>query len=253
MQHRGCDVAHIGQPHWPWDGVVSDADQAVCRAAGYGRRSRFTGTAALLIVDMTYAFVGLRAPIHTSIAEYPNSCGEAAWDAVDAVRQLLDAARRAGAPVAYTVDVSATESSVDSVWRNKQQPALRRRADETEIVHEIRPLPGDIVVTKTRPSGFFGTDLLQQLRDRGVRTLVVCGGTTSGCVRATVVDAFSHGFNVAVALDGVFDRVVTSHAVNLFDLNAKYCDVLQQSDALGILTGRPAASPEIRPTQQSRK
>lgn len=237
MRRAGGDTSGTSTRRWPWDGIVSEEEQAICWTAGYGRRTRFSGTSALLIVDVTYAFVGLQEPIHTSISTYPNSCGEIAWKAVHAIQELLATARQHGSPVAYTVDVSSREPVSEGVWRNKQQHTVDRRPDETEIVAEVRPQPGDIVVTKTRPSGFFGTDLLQQLRKRGVQNVVICGGTTSGCIRATAVDAFSHGFSVAVALDGVFDRSPTSHAVNLFDLNTKYGDVLRQSEALCLLAG----------------
>jgi maleamate amidohydrolase len=116
------------------------------------------------------------------------------------------------------------------------------RSDETEIVAELAPEADDIVVSKTRPSGFFGTDLVDRLRDLGVRDVVVCGGTTSGCVRATVVDAFSHGFGVAVAQDAVFDRSATSHAVTLFDINEKYGDVVPLTAATRLLNGVAAVN-----------
>jgi maleamate amidohydrolase len=226
----------------PWDGVVAPDDVAALRAAGYGGRTRFGGAPALLVVDATYGFVGVRAPLADSVREYPDSCGEAAWLAVDANAVLIAAARAAGAPVAYTVDVSSAAVPADDVWRHKRAADRPRRSDETEIVAELAPEADDIVVSKTRPSGFFGTDLVDRLRDLGVRDVVVCGGTTSGCVRATVVDAFSHGFGVAVAQDAVFDRSATSHAVTLFDINEKYGDVVPLTAATRLLNGVAAVN-----------
>jgi nicotinamidase-related amidase len=101
-----------------------------------------------------------------------------------------------------------------------------------EIVKEIAPAPADIVVHKPKPSGFFGTPLQSVLNDYGVDTLLVTGGSTSGCVRATVVDAFSFNYFVAVVEEGTFDRIQLSHKANLLDMNIKYADVMN-AEAVG--------------------
>ena len=109
-----------------------------------------------------------------------------------------------------------------------------------EIVKEIAPAPADIVIHKPKPSGFFGTPLQSVLNDYGVDTLLVTGGSTSGCVRATVVDAFSLNYFVAVVEEGTFDRIQLSHKANLLDMNIKYADVMN-ADAVGrYLDGLPA-------------
>ena len=110
-------------------------------------------------------------------------------------------------------------------------------SDSNEVVAEIAPLPDEPVLPKTKPSLFHGTPLLDLLVADGIDSLVVTGGTTSGCVRATVVDAFSHNLAVLVAEDGVFDRGELSHAVNLFDMDEKYADVLPAAEIADWLRG----------------
>ena len=107
-----------------------------------------------------------------------------------------------------------------------------REAAGNEIVAEVAPEPRDIVVVKAKPSGFFGTPLLSYLIYLKVDTLLVCGVSTSGCVRATVTDAFSNNFRVGLIEDGCFDRTEAAHAINLFDLNAKYADVVSSAEVL---------------------
>lgn len=100
------------------------------------------------------------------------------------------------------------------------------RVRDTDIVAAVAPRENEIVINKAKPSAFFGTPLLSYLIQFGVDSLVITGGTTSGCVRATVVDAFSYNFRVAVVEEAVFDRGQVPHAINLFDMEAKYADVL---------------------------
>jgi nicotinamidase-related amidase len=104
-----------------------------------------------------------------------------------------------------------------------------------KIVKEIAPVPGDVVVLKTRPSIFFGTPFVTMLTARGIDTLIMCGTTTSGCVRASVVDAFSYGYKVVVIEEATFDRGQVSHQINLFDMNAKYADVLSVSEVTSYI------------------
>lgn len=95
------------------------------------------------------------------------------------------------------------------------------------------------MILKTKPSAFFGTPLLSFLIDLKVDTLMVCGVSTSGCVRATVIDAFSNNLRVQVIEDGCFDRLETSHAINLCDMNAKYADVIPSTEALETIGALP--------------
>jgi maleamate amidohydrolase len=104
-----------------------------------------------------------------------------------------------------------------------------------EFVEEVAPVSGDVVLPKKHPSAFFGTPLVSHLIDLGADTLFVTGCTTSGCVRSSVSDAFAYNFKVIVPEECVYDRSPTSHAVNLWDMNAKYADVMPTADAIGML------------------
>ena len=110
-----------------------------------------------------------------------------------------------------------------------------------EFVEDIAPAAGDIILPKKHPSAFFGTPLTSHLIDLGVDTLVITGCTTSGCVRSSVTDAFALNFKVIVPDDCVYDRAPTSHAVNLWDMNSKYADVMSSADVTEKLIGLECA------------
>ncbi|HET8529145.1 MAG TPA: isochorismatase family protein [Gaiellaceae bacterium] len=230
-----------------WDRYLSERDRAVAEAAGLGQRGGYGERPALLVIDVTVNFCGDRPePILDSIARWRNSCGEAAWAAVPALQQLLTTARGAGVPVVYSAGLDTPPGPVYSGrWADKNS---RRNEDTTpakaggnEIIEPIAPQPGDIVVRKTKPSAFHGSPLLDYLVDLKVDTLVCCGVATSGCVRTTVLDAFSHNFRVAVVEEATFDRIEASHALALFDINCKYGDVVSLDDATAYLSTRRSA------------
>ena len=192
-----------------------------------GKRVGFGARPAVLVVDMTRAFTEDRFPLGCSVAGAPCAA---------AIRTLLEAVRPQGVPVLYTrYDAFAADAEWGR-WLDKgtgAEPDSRMRGPEAhEIADAIKPGPGDIVVTKSKPSAFFGTPLASMLTYLGVDTLVVTGMVTSGCVRATVIDAFSHNSRVVVPLECVADRSATSHQVNLFDMDMKYADVLPLADVL---------------------
>ena len=124
-------------------------------------------------------------------------------------------------------------------WARKSTRALEEFATQDplvgKIVDEIAPIKGELVISKDKPSVFFGTCLTSHLVQLGLDSLLVCGCTTSGCVRATVIDAFSYNYKLAVIEEGVFDRGEVSHAINLFDMNAKYADVISLEEAMEYL------------------
>lgn len=220
-----------------WRDVTPPADLAVYEAAGYGRRDTPGRHPALIVIDVTYGFVGRhRAPILESIATYPNSCGEAGWDAIEPITRVLESARGIGAPVYLTGGVTEHVAGHAGRWREKVPATLRQPSDARDIVAELRVTERDVVIRKTKPSAFHGTPLVASLIDAGIDTLVVTGCTTSGCVRATVVDSFSYGFHTIVVEDGVFDRGKLTHAVNLFDMDQKYANVMPADAVVAYLT-----------------
>jgi len=230
-----------------WDKFLTDRDKAVFAAAGYGARAGFGKKPALLIIDVNYNFCGDRPePILDSIKQWRNSCGEDAWDALPHIRSLIDVCRDKGIPVLYSTG-TGREDGWDRggwAWKNARTdedvapPAPRESArDGNDIMDEIAPGPKDIVIRKLKPSVFYGTNLMGYLNDLGADSLICVGTTTSGCVRATVLDAFSLNLRVSLVEEGCFDRSQASHAINLCDMNAKYADVISIDEALDYLRG----------------
>ena len=107
----------------------------------------------------------------------------------------------------------------------------------SDLKTEFKPQPGDVVITKQRASGFYGTPLMAHLTQLGIKTVIVCGESTSGCVRASSVDAYSNGFHVVVVEECCFDRSMLSHKVNLFDMHHKYVDVMHVDEVVTHLDG----------------
>jgi maleamate amidohydrolase len=207
----------------------------------YRREVRIGRSPAVLAIDLyNKAYLGGNRPVRDVNRVYPGSCGEHAWKALEPTRRLFAAARGAGVPVVYTTRHADT-AGVHSTHRRMQ--------GETEALYQIKeelaPLPGDLVVYKERASGFFGTPLIVHLRRLGVESLIICGESTSGCVRASTVDAYSHGIPSIVVEECTFDRSLLSHKVNLFDLHHKYAGVMHVDEVVahleGLSRGRDAA------------
>ena len=219
----------------PWDGILSESEQTRSGAAGFGRRGGVGRRPALLIIDVQYRTVGTRrAPIEEAMAEVPTACGEAGWAAVDHIIPLLALFRARGWPVLYP-HVSPKEGFDTGRLAAKNPAMLTIPPHGYDFVAEVAPRPGDVLLPKKHPSAFFGTPLASYLVDLGADTLVATGCTTSGCIRASVVDAFSYNFRVLVPHDAVYDRSPTSHAVNLFDMAQKYADVMSGAECLAAL------------------
>jgi maleamate amidohydrolase len=208
-------------------------DSEVYARQDFGNRIGFGRRAALLVVDFTVGF------------NDPELFGGGNIDA--AVRRsvgLLDYFRGVALPVAYTRVVYAEDGS-DAGFFAVKAPRLLMLTEHHpagQIVPELAPRTGELVVRKTQASAFFGTGLAPWLIQRGVDTLVVCGCTTSGCVRASVVDALGYNFRPIVAGDCVGDRAIGPHEANLFDMSQKYADVMDRDRIIAELSrGSPAA------------
>ncbi len=232
-----------------WDRFLTPRDKEVLAASGYGAIAEFGKRPALLIIDVNWAFCGDRPePILESIKRWRTSCGEESWVAVEVIKRLLGIARARSLPVIYTTGLWRADNwdAGSWGWKNRRSteepPAISRHStlDGNEIVTPIAPTPQDIVVHKQKPSGFFGTGLASYLTLLGCDSLIVAGATTSGCVRATVLDAFSMNYRVNVVEDGCFDRSEASHAMSLCDMHAKYANVLPSQDIARYMEGLPA-------------
>ena len=192
------------------------ADFDIYKAQGFGNRSGFGRAPALLIVDFTNGF--------NDPAMFGGGNISAA---IEKTAGLLARARLAKIPVVFTRVVYADDGSDAGVFCLKA-PALRgltEAAPSSQIVPELAPAPGEHIIRKTQPSAFFGTGLAGWLAGKGVDTIIVTGCTTSGCVRASVIDSMSHNFRTIVASDGVGDRAMGPHEANLFDMGQKYADL----------------------------
>src|SRR5207248_1878342 len=180
-----------------WDKFLTERDRAVFGAGGFGARAGFGKRPALLIIDVNWACCGERPePILESIKRWRTSCGAEAWVALDYIKRLIDSARSNGLPVIYTTGERRADNWDAGSWgwkssrRDEAAGTVHPEIDGNEIVALIAPGPQDIVIKKQKPSGFFGSNLASYLTLLGADSVVVVGTTTSGCVRATVVDAF---------------------------------------------------------------
>lgn len=203
--------------------------QADYLQAGFGTRLGWGSRPALLVVDMCRAYVDDQAPLYAA----------AAADAYRNADRLAAVARRHRRPVVFT-RVEYAAGGVDGGHFFRKVPALRcfevgnPLAEFTDLV---RPMSGDVIVTKQYASAFFGTSLAATLNALGVDTVVIAGVSTSGCVRASALDALQHGFVPIVVAEACADRDPRPHDSNLFDLQAKYADVVTMDDALAHLGG----------------
>jgi nicotinamidase-related amidase len=227
-----------------WDDILTERDREVFAKSGYGKRAGFGQRPAVLVIDMNYNFVGDRPePILKSVERFRNSCGEEGWQGVYSIRELLGAARQKHLPIFYTTGHEKRTAVTFGRWQGKNSRSGEDLREEwskgNEIVDEIAPQEGDVVVRKQKPSGFFGTALMSMLNELRADTVLVTGCTTSGCVRASVIDAFSYNFRVSVIEECVFDRGQASHRINLFDMNAKYADVISLREAHEYIKGLP--------------
>jgi len=220
----------------PWAGVITPDDEARYEAAGFGRAAGTGTRPALLIIDVQYRTVGDEPkPFFDSVRDfYPTSCGEAGWAAVANIASLLAAFRARSLPVLYPH--VAPKRAYDAGRLAAKVPSIMDIPEKGyRFVEEVAPAEGDILIPKRHPSAFFATALTSYLIDLGVDWLVITGCTTSGCVRASVVDAFAYNFRVTVPHDAVYDRSPTVHSVNLFDIAQKYADVTTTADAIRTL------------------
>ena len=207
-----------------WDDLLSEQDKAVINQAGYDSGgavlwdSRSLGQRpALLIVDMQEMLIGRNIPILEAISDYKTAMGAVAWGALQHILPFVEAIRQSGVAIFYTRVIPQGKSLDD--------PAV-------QIIESLTPIPGDVVIDKLKTSAFFDTHLLGHLQRRQIDTLIVVGNSTSGCVRAAVVDAHQLGFHPLVPVECVFDRLEASHKIGLLDMWMKYALVMPVSEAL---------------------
>lgn len=194
--------------------------------AGFSGRLGFGACPAVVVVDVVMAYLDRSSPLYAGVEE-----------AVASAARIVDAARAAPVPVVFT-RVEFAPGGADGGLFYRKVPALRvfdRGSPLGGFPDDPRPREDEVVVTKQYASAFFGTSLASTLAAMAIDTVVVVGLSTSGCVRATAVDALQHGFTPIVVRQAVGDRDDRVHDANLFDLQAKYADVVDEAEALGRL------------------
>ena len=208
-----------------WDESLTEHDVKVLEARPpKPRGTRFGQRPALLVIDMNRGALGDDRPAYEQQEQYPGACGESGWAALRRMQPLIAAARSGGVPVVYSRNIARASQGLpradDPTWMYSELSPL------SELTPEIPMAPGDLLVEKQRASVFFQTNLIYLLLHRGIDTLLLIGNSTSGCVRASAIDAVGYEFKTFVIEECVFDRFELSHRAALFDLQFKYCDVI---------------------------
>lgn len=235
-----------------WDRFLTARDKEVYARSGYGKRGGFGTRPALFIIDVQYNFCGdTPQDILDGLAQYRTHCGREAWDAVAHIEPLLHLAREKNLPVFYTESARRADMLDSGVQVGKNHRGTEKTVLEgthaTQTVAPLAPREADIRIGKRKPSCFFGTIFMSHLNFLDIDTLILTGCTTSGCLRATAVDAYSYNFKVVIPEQCAFDRFEASHAINLFDLNCKYADVIPSTEVEAYLAGLPVRAPYVAP------
>jgi maleamate amidohydrolase len=215
-----------------WKDIVPDS---VLEIYKHYHRDTFVGPdAAVLAIDLyELAYQGGARPVEEVTQNYPSSCGIHAYEAIKPTVAVFEASRAAGLPIIYTTSDTRPSSRPGAV-RATNRRGMADSPDVYKIRPEFEPQRGDLIITKQRASAFHGTPLTTHLVQLGIKSLIIFGESTSGCVRASAVDAFSAGFHVTLVEECCFDRSLLSHKINLFDLHHKYADVMHVDE---VLTG----------------
>ncbi|MCC2613939.1 isochorismatase family protein [Neorhizobium petrolearium] len=206
--------------------------------APYQRETYVGPRPALVLIDLyNLAYRGGPVPPLSLMDQYPSSCGIYAHNAIEPTRRLIAAARTAGVPIFYCTSDNRPMAGLrgGGATRRRTSTAAVRLPDDFEIWSDFAPQQGDVIIRKQRASIFQGTPLLSHLNLLGVQSLIVCGESTSGCVRASCIDGYSNGLHVSLVEECTYDRHELVHKMNLFDLHHKYADVMHVEEVVAHL------------------
>jgi nicotinamidase-related amidase len=223
-----------------WDQFLTERDRALLAATSWTKREPFGfgGKPAVVVIDDYYEVLGTeRLPLFESLKRWPKSTGLDGWEAIDRTRELLVKARQLGIPVVHVTKSEGFQAPWGSRKPRTRPDGRTEEMDRlsAQIVEEVAPVDGELVIRKVTPSAFRGTPLQFWLTHHGIDTVLIAGESTSGCVRASAVDAASNRLRVGVVSDCCFDRLQASHWISLFDLNQKYADVVDSTEAIEYL------------------
>lgn len=199
---------------------VSEEDRQYYEKGGLGVEFDVGKRPAVLVIDMSRAFVEDRFPL---------ACSKTGIPASKHIATLLEKVRAKRIPVIFSTGLPYRKPAEKGCWMHKGTEVSAQNPMESEEAHEIypeiAPAEDEFVIAKAKPSVFFGTQLVSMLTYLSIDTLIITGMVTSGCVRATVVDAFSYNYRVIIPEECVADRFRVSHEIALFDMDAKYANV----------------------------
>ena len=220
----------------PWDKYLDEQDRAVLSRGRFGRRMGFGERAAVVVIDAQRYMVGEAG----NDDQWPSSCGEVGRLAVAQIQRIVERAQENAVPCFFTtfeLDPNGNDIGVYARKRDLLQSEHWCLAGTlgAELVPELKPGPNDVSFVKKKPSGFHGTPLLGYLIERNIDTVIVVGGATSNCIRATVFDASSYNFRTIVPQEAVMDRIPVSHAISLFDMDRQFADVVPVEEVLDYL------------------
>ena len=206
--------------------MSDEAAKAVYEKAGLGQAVTLGDRPAVLVIDFSCGFTDPECPLGSDLTEE-----------VEATRRLLDAARAKGLPVVFTSIAFEPSLKDGGLWMQKvpSLAVLQIGGKWADIDPRLGARDDETVIVKKGASGFFGTNLASVLVSQGVDSVILCGATTSGCVRATAVDLLQYGWPTVVPRECVGDRAQAPHEANLFDIQAKYADVVSVEEALAYV------------------
>ena len=210
--------------------MSDEAAREVYAQAGLGQAVTLGENPAILVIDFSCGFTDPECPLGSDLSFQ-----------VAATRRLLDAAREKGLPVVFTTIAFEPSLKDGGLWMQKVPAlaALQLGGQWAAIDPRLDPRDNETVLVKKGASGFFGTNLASVLVSQHVDSVILCGATTSGCIRATAIDLLQYGFPTIVPRECVGDRAQAPHDANLFDIQAKYADVVGLDDALAFVESVP--------------
>lgn len=227
-----------------WEAVIPEFDRKVYEKGGFAGDREFGTKPALLVIDVVESWTGSKPQnVLDAIEEYKTACGDSAWASLPKIRRLLDACREAGMPIIFTAGDPEEKIAVGDSTKRPRSPEETRHIHGAPIPEIIAPQEGEFQLVKPKASAFFGTPLVTYLTQRGIDHLLVAGTSTSGCVQASVNDGHAYGFKMFVVEECVFDRSDFLHKVYLYNMNAKYADVVTLQQALAhveMVSGKQA-------------
>lgn len=216
-----------------WEDILTDTDRMVIKKGGYGQPRGFGKHPLLLIIDCQKNYVGDDKPILDQLDNWPSGGGENAWASVRRIIKLRDIARENDIPIMYTRNVQRQTIAFDgfATKTKRDQTKYMDGNPAADLLPELKPLPSELIIPKAYASVFYGTPLQSYLVKLGIDTIIICGNSSSGCCRATAVDAVTRNYNLGYVEDCITDRIEVSHKAAMLDIWMKYGDVIFSDEA----------------------